>query len=109
MSSVGGSAGRNTSPLDLIRTLQQSAGGGIYNLRDRPGEHLNKITIGEIKKLVKYSAFDRSEITLLPYRSKNRIFSLLSASRHVPVIQEMIHSGIVVRLDKAETRSTGGH
>jgi SAM-dependent methyltransferase len=80
---------------------------GIYNLRDRPGEHLNKITIREIKKLVKYSVFDGGEITLLPYQRKNQIFRLFSAFRHVPVIQEMIHSGIVVRLDKAGLDRTG--
>ena len=55
---------------------------GIYNLRDRPGEHLNKITIREIKKLVKYSVFERGEITLLPYQRKNRIFRLLEIARN---------------------------
>jgi len=73
---------------------------GVYNLRDRPGEHLNKITIGEIKRLVKYSIFARGAVTVLRFQRKHPAMPLLNLLRHVPVLQEMFHSGIVVEFER---------
>lgn len=71
---------------------------GIYNLRDRPGEYLNKITIGEIKKLVKYAPFRKGEAILLGFR--NRKLRWLNPLRHVPILNEVMHAGVIGFLQK---------
>ncbi|MGA3020067.1 MAG: methyltransferase domain-containing protein [Bryobacteraceae bacterium] len=73
---------------------------GIYNLRDRPGEHLNKITISELKKLVRYTIFRSATLTIVPFGSRNPLVRLFNPLRHVPVLQEVFHSGVVVELIK---------
>ncbi len=73
---------------------------GIYNLRDRPGEHLNKITISEIKKLIRYTVFRSAAMTVVPFGSRNPLVRLLNPLRHVPVLQEVFHSFVVVELTK---------
>ena len=71
---------------------------GVYNLRDRPGEYLNKITIGEIKRLVKYAPFRKGEAILLGFR--NRKLRWLNPLRHVPVLNEVMHAGVIGVLQK---------
>jgi len=73
---------------------------GIYNLRDRPGEHLNKITISELKRLVRYTIFRSATMRIVPFGSRNPLVRLLNPLRHVPVLQEVFHSGVVVELMK---------
>lgn len=73
---------------------------GIYNLRDRPGEHLNKITVAEIKKLVRHTIFRSASITITPFTSPNPLVRIANPLRHVPLLQEVFHSGIVVELQK---------
>jgi SAM-dependent methyltransferase len=71
---------------------------GLYDLRDRPDEHLNKITVREIKRLVKYSIFSQTTMTVCGFRhGPARWFNPL---RHVPVLQEMFHSYVVVECRK---------
>jgi SAM-dependent methyltransferase len=71
---------------------------GIYDLRDRPGEHLNKITIREIRKLVRYTIFDSARMTVVPF--SHPIGRIFNPFRHIPVLQEVCHAGIVVDLRK---------
>jgi 2-polyprenyl-3-methyl-5-hydroxy-6-metoxy-1,4-benzoquinol methylase len=76
---------------------------GICNLRDRPGEHLNKITIREIRKTVGYSPFAESHVHVTPYQARRlRPFRFLSA---VPFAQEMFHSTVVGELVRASLTS----
>jgi SAM-dependent methyltransferase len=65
---------------------------GIYNLRDRPGEHLNKLTIREMKRLLRYSAFPRSRLTVVGFGTSHPVFRPLDPLRHIPFIQELYHS-----------------
>lgn len=73
---------------------------GIYNLRDRPGEHLNKLTVKEMKQLVKYSPFSRSKVTILGFGTGHPLFRPLDPLRHIPGIQEMYHSLVVVECER---------
>jgi 2-polyprenyl-3-methyl-5-hydroxy-6-metoxy-1,4-benzoquinol methylase len=70
----------------------------IYNLRDRPGEHLNKITISEIKKLCRYTIFEQAQWKVIGFQSRKHILGALNLFNNVPVLQEIFHSGIVVEL-----------
>ena len=67
---------------------------GLYDLRDRPGEHLNKITIREIKKLLRYSIFPYNHMEIVGFHRAP--LSLFNPLRHVPFLQEVFHSYIVV-------------
>jgi SAM-dependent methyltransferase len=73
---------------------------GIYDLRDRPGEHLNKITIREIRRLVRHTVFSEATMRVLGFRKAHPLVPFLNVLRHVPLVQELVHSGIVVRLRK---------
>jgi len=73
---------------------------GLYNLRDRPGEHLNKITIREMKKLVRHSIFSYSHLTVLGFTRNNPLIRACNALTRVPVIQEVWHSTAVVECRK---------
>jgi SAM-dependent methyltransferase len=68
---------------------------GIYDLRDRPGEHLNKLTIREMKRLVRYSPFSRSRLTVLGFGGRRKLFRVLDPLRHLPVVQEAYHSIVI--------------
>jgi 2-polyprenyl-3-methyl-5-hydroxy-6-metoxy-1,4-benzoquinol methylase len=73
---------------------------GIYDLRDRPNEHLNKITIRQMKRLMRYNIFGGAEMHVFGFGSRAlRPFRPMS---RVPLLQEMFHSYFVVRLEKAE-------
>jgi 2-polyprenyl-3-methyl-5-hydroxy-6-metoxy-1,4-benzoquinol methylase len=66
---------------------------GIYDLRDRPGEYLNKVTIRQMNKLVRYSNFASAKLHILGFRNaKLRWLNPLSL---VPWIQEVFHSCVV--------------
>ena len=71
---------------------------GIYDLRDRPGEYLNKISVREAKRLVKYAPFRNGKLSLLGFRNKKLRF--LSPLRHVPILNEVFHSRIVGVIEK---------
>lgn len=69
---------------------------GVCNLRDRPGEHLNKITIREIRKTVRYSPFAEGRVHVIPYQNPSlRPWRFLS---RIPVVQEMFHTAVVGEL-----------
>jgi 2-polyprenyl-3-methyl-5-hydroxy-6-metoxy-1,4-benzoquinol methylase len=69
---------------------------GIYNLRDRPGEHLNKLTIAEMKQLLRYDPFSARKISVLGFGSRHPLLRQLDQLRHIPGIQELYHSLVVV-------------
>lgn len=73
---------------------------GLYDLRQRPGEYLNKITLREMKKLVKYSPFSRGEMHVIGFARKHPVARALNALRHVPVLQEAAHSYVVLEFEK---------
>ncbi len=73
---------------------------GIYNLRDRPGEHLNKITIREMKKLVRYSIFQSGRLTVLGFTAKHPLARLLNPLARIPILQEVWHSTAVCECRK---------
>ena len=68
---------------------------GIYDLRDRPGEHLNKITLREMKKLARYAAFPHSRLNILGFGGNHKLLRVLNPLRHIPVLQEVFHSYVV--------------
>ena len=71
---------------------------GIYNLRDRPGEHLNKITIREMKRLLRYSIFSSTNLKITGFGGRHPLFRFLDPLRHVPLIQEVYHSVAIAEL-----------
>jgi hypothetical protein len=73
---------------------------GLYDLRQRPGEHLNKITLGEMKKLVKYSPFRTGKMHVLGWNKPATVFKLANTLRHVPVLQEALHSYVVLDFER---------
>jgi SAM-dependent methyltransferase len=73
---------------------------GLYNLRDRPGEHLNKLTLREMKQLIRYSPFSKTKLTVLGFGAGHPPFRLLDPLRHIPWIQEMYHSLVVAECQR---------
>lgn len=71
---------------------------GISDLKDRPGEYLNKITIADIKKLVRNSKFEHSNLDVIGFgKWFMRPFNFLAK---VPLVQEVYHSGVFGKLEK---------
>jgi 2-polyprenyl-3-methyl-5-hydroxy-6-metoxy-1,4-benzoquinol methylase len=70
----------------------------IYDLRDRPGEYLNKISIHDMKKLIKYAPFRKGRLLVQGFR--NPKLRWLNPLSHVPVINEVFHSAVVGVLEK---------
>jgi 2-polyprenyl-3-methyl-5-hydroxy-6-metoxy-1,4-benzoquinol methylase len=66
---------------------------GVFDLRDRPGEYLNKVTVRQLKKLVKHAPFRRGKVVLLGFR--NARLRWLNPLRHIPVVNEAVHSAVV--------------
>ena len=66
---------------------------GIYDLRDRPGEYLNKITIRQMDKLVRYSDFSVGKLRV--YGFGNSKFKWLNPLSKIPGIREIVHSYVV--------------
>jgi 2-polyprenyl-3-methyl-5-hydroxy-6-metoxy-1,4-benzoquinol methylase len=73
---------------------------GIYDLRDRPNEHLNKITIRQMKRLMRYNIFGRAEMHVFGFGS--RALTPVRWMSRIPLLQEVFHSYFVVRLERAE-------
>lgn len=71
---------------------------GIYDLRHRPGEYLNKITLRQMKALTRSSIFRDARMHVLGYANPRLRF--LNSLRHVPLIQEMFHSMVVLEFVK---------
>jgi 2-polyprenyl-3-methyl-5-hydroxy-6-metoxy-1,4-benzoquinol methylase len=71
---------------------------GIYDLRDRPGEHLNKITLRQMKRLMRHNIIGPGEMYVYPFGNPwLRPFRWMS---QVPLLQELFHSYFVVRLER---------
>jgi hypothetical protein len=73
---------------------------GIYDLRDRPGEYLNKLTIREIKKLVRHSQFPSATIRVIGFGHKHPAFRVTDLLAQIPLVQEVCHSIVVVACRK---------
>jgi SAM-dependent methyltransferase len=73
---------------------------GIYNLRDRPDEHLNKITLAEVRKILRYNIFRSGHMVLWPIGG--RPAWLFRALIRIPYLDEVFHGYFVVRLEKAD-------
>lgn len=74
---------------------------GIYDLKDRPGEFLNKITIRDIKRIMKESEFKNGTLYIQGFSWKKfpvlRVFNVLAK---VPFVQEVYHAACFGRLEK---------
>lgn len=68
---------------------------GLYDLRDRPGEYLNKITIRGVKRLLHYGPFKESRLTVVPFSRPAWLAPIARIMVRVPVVQECLHSGVV--------------
>jgi hypothetical protein len=73
---------------------------GLYDLRQRPGEYLNKITLREMKKLVHRSPFRTGKMHVIGFGRSSPAVKVLNVLRHVPVIQEAVHSYVVLEFEK---------
>lgn len=73
---------------------------GIYDLRQRPGEYLNKITLREMKRLISHSVYPRASMHVLGFRPTNPIAKLVNPLRHLPIVQEIAHSYVVLELQR---------
>jgi SAM-dependent methyltransferase len=71
---------------------------GIYDLRDRPGEHLNKLTIHQMKRLMRCNVIGPAEMYVYPF-GHPWLRPLRWMSR-VPFLQELYHTYFVVRMQK---------
>lgn len=69
---------------------------GLYDLRQRPGEYLNKLTLHDMKKLVRYAPFASANMHVLGWDRPNPVVAIANTLRHVPLIQEMVHSYVVL-------------
>jgi SAM-dependent methyltransferase len=66
---------------------------GITNLGDRPGEHLNKITVAALAKTLGAAGFTQSRLDVIGFSAPRlRPFNFL---RRLPVIREAWHSYLV--------------
>ena len=70
---------------------------GVYDLRDRPGEYLNKITVRQLKKLVHYAPYRRGRVIIIGFR--NPRLRWLNPLRHIPIVNEVFHSAVVGMLE----------
>lgn len=73
---------------------------GLYDLRQRPGEYLNKITLAEMKRLVRHSPFKEGKMHVIGFGRSSRIVKALNTLRHIPMIQEAVHSYVVLEFEK---------
>jgi SAM-dependent methyltransferase len=67
----------------------------LYDLKDRPGEHLNKITINEVRKLLRYSQFSRTHLHLLPLGHNGALRLVTGFMNGLPGLREVSHSYFV--------------
>lgn len=73
---------------------------GIYDLRQRPGEYLNKITLREMKRLVAHSIYPHARMHVLGFESHGPLARLVNPLRHVPLLQEVAHSYVVIEMQR---------
>lgn len=66
---------------------------GIYDLRDRPGEYLNKVTIRQMNRLIRYSPFNFGKLHVMGFR--NAKLRWLNPLSKVPAVQEIVHSCVI--------------
>lgn len=66
----------------------------LYDLRDRPGEHLNKITIAEVRRLLRNSMFSKTSLSVRG-AGKGLIRRVTDVLVKLPVLREVAHSYFV--------------
>jgi SAM-dependent methyltransferase len=69
---------------------------GLYDLRQRPGEYLNKLMLRDMKKLVRSSPFSSGNMHVLGWDRRSPVTAIANTLRHVPVVQEMMHSYVIL-------------
>ncbi len=67
---------------------------GVDDLRDRPGEHLNKVTIHQLRRDLKSLPFRERELRVVGFR-RGGILRSLNLMSHVPLLREFWHSYLV--------------
>lgn len=73
---------------------------GIYDLRDRPGEHLNKLRVSDMEKLVKYSIFRCARMTVVGFGNHRLLLKSVDWLRHIPIYREVYHSYVVLDFER---------
>jgi SAM-dependent methyltransferase len=73
---------------------------GVHDLRDRPGEHLNKMTVADMRRLVRHSIFAEGELHIIGFGQRHAWLKVLDPLRHLPWVQECYHSLVVARFRK---------
>lgn len=68
---------------------------GLYDLRDRPGEYLNKITIRQMRALLRHCPFRERRLVIIGFSRPRPFSTLVNPLRHVPLLQEVLHSYVV--------------
>jgi SAM-dependent methyltransferase len=71
----------------------------LYDLSDRPGEHLNKITIAEVRRLLRNSKFSRTSLWLRGF-GRGFVRRVTDMLVKVPVIREVAHGYFVAVCQK---------
>jgi len=78
---------------------------GVTDLRNRPGEYLNKITIHDIKCFCRKSQFEIQEFNIFGYGGRTHKFSrILAPLTKIPLLNEIFHSYIFVTLQKPTSK-----
>lgn len=67
----------------------------LYDLADRPDEHLNKITISEVRKLLRYSKFSSTQLRLQPIERHPALRVTTRVLNKCPGLREVSHSYFV--------------
>ena len=68
---------------------------GIESLKDRPGEHLNKYTISQFKKVLARSPFNDTQLHVVGFSPKRKIMHPFNFLTKIPLVKEFWHSYLV--------------
>ncbi len=82
----------------------------IDSLHDRPGEYLNKFTIGGFRKAMAASDFCDGELKAEGFSTASHpILAWFNFLSRVPIVQEVFHSAVFGRLVKNPSNASGAH
>ncbi len=75
----------------------------VHDLRDRPGEYLNKVTIRGLRRAMKQSRFGEGKLRVQGFSWRQRPWMRwLNVLARIPGIQEVYHGGVFGRLERRE-------
>jgi SAM-dependent methyltransferase len=71
---------------------------GLYDLSQRPGEYMGKLTLAKMRRLVRHSIFPRAKMHVIGFQRP--LARLVNPLRHVPVLREVAHSYVVLEFER---------